>query len=157
MFDNAAPHLDLTQNRLLTHMPNPIRTFAFAITFALLSPMTMAQAADESANPDFIGLISQMWVQKCPELVTGLVMRGDVQPALQSRPIDVAAVCSCSNAGLLADDKLRAQFVGDPEMVKMRMQEGLLKPYFTLRMIQSAFVCLGDDIDKSLNAVSFTQ
>lgn len=138
-------------------MPTSIPTIAFAIALALLSSSRMAQAADESANPDFIGLISQMWVVKCPELVSGLVMRGDVQPALQSRPIDVAAVCSCSNEGLLADDKLRAQFIGDPETVKMRMQEGLLKPYFTLRMIQSAFVCLGQDIDKSLDAVTFTR
>lgn len=138
-------------------MTNKLFIAFFLLTLTQFPALANAQSTSEQSSQDFMGLISAMWSQKCPELVTRLVTRKDVELALQSRPIDVAAVCDCSNEGLLADDKLRRQFIGDSETVKMRMQDGLLKPYFTLRMIQSAFVCLSDDIEKSLNAVSFTQ
>lgn len=129
---------------------------AAGVVFALLMITVQAQGISRETPKPLAQLMESMDAS-CPQHVLGLVNRPDFAPSFEERPTNVGAVCRCTKAAFLADERLVAQFRADQQTTTEQQTLNRLKAYVTVRFVKSALVCMAQDIEKSLAAAKLGQ
>ncbi len=126
------------------------RSFKLPWMFAFLlviSPFAYAQNPN-SAGAQFVQAISAM----CPKYVLGMVARPEIATVLRSKPVDVLAVCSCTEKSLTSDSRLQTYINVDEATFKVRIKSEQFKSYMITRLVASSLACLAPALEDSLAA-----
>jgi hypothetical protein len=103
------------------------------------------------------GRVAELVSAQCPRAASQLVDRPELKSILSQRPVDVAAVCTCTQRSFLADARLQAALNVDEQALPERMQNDQMRSYLTMRLMASVLACLTPELERSLAAASLTK
>ena len=142
------------------------RIISVAFFAALLAPGASAIAQPKStpdANtgaappaaeaPVASASIPQLVSAQCPKFSSQLVDRPELKPILGQRPVDIPAVCSCTQRSFLADTRLQRAIDVKDEVLVERMKDERMRAYLTIRLMASVLECLTPELERALTAV----
>jgi hypothetical protein len=86
----------------------------------------------------------------CSTETASVLDNPDFKVLLDSKPINYAKVCLCTEEGVLQDVRLREYVKGERTVVANRLKSKEFKAYAAMRMLSSYITCLAQDIDESL-------
>lgn len=129
------------------------RTF---IAFAALvagGASASAQTPGGGNQPSAVTL-PQLVAAQCPKFTSQLVDRPEFKSILSRRPVDIAAVCTCTQRSFVADARLQKSLNVDDQALVERMQDERMRSYLTVRLMASVLACLTPELERALAAAS---
>ena len=98
--------------------------------------------------------VAQLVATTCPSFSSRLVDRPELKPLLGPHPVDISAVCACSQKAFVGDRRLQAALNVDEQTLADRMNDDPMRTYLTVRLMASVLACLSPELEKSLAATS---
>jgi hypothetical protein len=137
-----------------TH-PGIMTTRTSIIVAALLAIGASAEAQNPSGgNPSSRVSAADLVAASCPKFTSQLVDRPEFKAILSQRPVDVSAVCTCTQRSFVADARLQKALNVDDQVLIERMQAEHMKAYLTVRLMASTLSCLTPELERALAATS---
>jgi hypothetical protein len=125
------------------------RSFIFIVCGVLPLIATAQSASKITING--AAAISQMVLDRCPQTVSSLFDKPEFRPVLSAHPINVSAVCSCTQANFMSDTRLQTRFDNvTAEGFAERMKSEHFKAYFTMRLMHSLLKCSVPEVAEAL-------
>lgn len=124
------------------------------IAVALLCLGAPVAAQTSAATPSAGVSVTELVASQCPMFSSKLVDRPELKPVLSQRPVDIAAVCTCTQRSFVADARLQAALNVDDQTLVIRMKEERMRGYLTMRLMASVLSCLTPELERSLAAAS---
>lgn len=126
------------------------------IITAALFALSAAVAAQGPAggNPSDGVSIPQLVAAQCPKFTSQLVDRPELKPVLSQRPVDVSAVCTCTQRSFVADARLKKALDVDDQALAERLKDERMRSYLTMRLMASVLGCLTPELERALAATS---
>jgi hypothetical protein len=121
---------------------------AIGLALACLLMPTPSSAQDASQQ------INQMVGAMCPQFTKQLAIRPELVPMNRARPVNLEAVCSCTEKTFSSDSRLQSELNLGGESLRERMKSEHLRSYFTMRLIHSVLICLAPEFEATLSATS---
>jgi hypothetical protein len=132
-----------------------MRTRSSLIVAALLAISTSVEAQFVGTAPPQSGpSVPQLVAAQCPKFTSQLVDRPELKPILSQRPVDVAAVCTCTQRSFVADTRLQKALDVDDQALIERMKDDRMRSYLTMRLMASVLECLTPELERALGATS---
>jgi len=122
----------------------------FAALFSISASLE-AQTTD-GVNQSSGVSVAQLVAAQCPKFTSQVVDRPELKPILSQRPVDISAVCTCTQRSLLADARLQKALNVDDQALVERMKEERMKAYLTTRLMASVLGCLTPELERALAA-----
>ena len=97
---------------------------------------------------------AELVAASCPKFTAQLVDRPEFKAILSQRPVDVSAVCTCTQRSFVADARLQKALNVDDQVLIERMQADHMKAYLTVRLMASTLSCLTPELERALAATS---
>jgi hypothetical protein len=98
--------------------------------------------------------IPQLVAAQCPKFTSQLVDRPEFKSILSQRPVDIGAVCTCTQRSFVADARLQKSLNVDDQALVERMQDERMRSYLTVRLMASVLACLTPELERALAATS---
>jgi hypothetical protein len=118
------------------------------VLFAAIAPCIAQELnEDRKVAPQMTQLLAAM----CPQFTSQIIGRPELAAVLKDRPINTAAVCTCTDASFKADKRLQKQFDLEPAVLAERMKSEHLRAYFILRLSHSVLSCLLPEMAETLD------
>jgi hypothetical protein len=135
-----------------------MKTMTRIFLTALLAASASAVAqVPSSGNPSGNVSVAQMVSSQCPKFSAQLTDRPELKSILSQRPVDISAVCTCTQRSFLADARLQLALNVDDQVLVERMQGEHMRSYLTMRLMASVLACLTPELERSLAATSPTK
>jgi hypothetical protein len=128
------------------------RTIVIAAALFATSASLQAQTAGNQSIS-----IAQLVAAQCPKFTSQLVDRPELKLILSQRPVDVSAVCTCTQRSYLADARLQKALDVDDQTLVERMKEERMRAYLTMRLMASVLGCLTPELERALAATPPTK
>jgi hypothetical protein len=110
-------------------------------------------AAAQAPNGDNQSIsVAQLVAAQCPKFTSELVDRPELKLILSQRPVDISAVCTCTQRSFLTDARLQKALDVDGETLVERMKEERMRAYLTMRLMSSVLGCLTPELERALAA-----
>jgi hypothetical protein len=136
----------------------PIRSRIIVAALLVISAPVLAQAptapAPAAAAPAPSASVPQLVAAQCPKFSAQLVDRPELKPILSQRPVDIPAVCTCTQRSFLADAKLQKVLNVDDQTLIETMKDERMRSYLTLRLMASVMECLTPELERAMTAAS---
>ena len=129
------------------------RTSIFTAALFALNAAVSAQGP-AGANPSDGVSIPQLVAAQCPKFTSQLVDRPELKPVLSQRPVDVGAVCTCTQRSFVADARLKKALDVDDQALAERLKDERMRSYLTMRLMASVLGCLTPELERALAATS---
>jgi len=131
-----------------------IMTTRGSIIFAALFSISASLEAQttDGANQSSGVSVAQLVAAQCPKFTSQVVDRPELKPILSQRPVDISAVCTCTQRSFLADARLQKALNVDDQALVERMKEERMKAYLTTRLMASVLGCLTPELERALAA-----
>jgi len=125
------------------------------IVAALLSISASLEAQTPGAgSPASSVSVADLVSAQCPKFTSQIVDRPELKSILSQRPVDIGAVCTCTQRSFLADARLQKALNVDDQALIDRMRDERMKAYLTTRLMASVLACLAPELERSLAATS---
>lgn len=98
--------------------------------------------------------VAQLVANSCPKFSSRIVDRPELKPLLGPHPVDITAVCACSQKSFGGDRRLQSALNVDEQTLSDRMNDDPMRTYLTMRLMASVLACLSPELEKSLAATS---
>ena len=98
--------------------------------------------------------LPQLVAAQCPKFTSQLVDRPEFKSILSQRPVDIGAVCTCTQRSFVADARLQKSLNVDDQALVERMQDERMRSYLTVRLMASVLACLTPELERALAATS---
>jgi len=121
------------------------------IAAALFTTSASLQAQTSDAGNQSIS-VARVVAAQCPKFTSQLVDRPELKLILSQRPVDVSAVCTCTQRSYLADARLQKALDVDDQTLVERMKEERMRAYLTMRLMASVLGCLTPELERALAA-----
>ena len=123
---------------------------------ALLAISASVEAQTPGGGNQSSGVsVAELVAAQCPKFTSQLVDRPEFKPILSQRPVDISAVCTCTQRSFLADARLQKALNVDDQALIERMQGERMKAYLTVRLMASVLSCLTPpELERALAATS---
>jgi len=131
---------------IITRRGSIIVAALFAISASLEAQTT------NSGNQSSGVSVAQLVAAQCPKFTSQVVDRPELKPILSQRPVDISAVCTCTQRSFLADARLQKALNVDEQALVERMKEERMKAYLTTRLMASVLGCLTPELERALAA-----
>jgi len=125
------------------------RTIIIAAALFAISESTQAQAPN-GGNQSIS--VARLVAAQCPKFTSQLVDRPELKLILSQRPVDISAVCQCTQRSFLADARLQKALDVDDQALVERMKEERMRAYLTMRLMASVLGCLTPELERALAA-----
>ena len=122
----------------------------FAALFSISASLE-AQTTDGGNQSSGVS-VAQLVAAQCPKFTSQVVDRPELKPILSQRPVDISAVCTCTQRSFLADARLQKALNVDEQALVERMKEERMKAYLTTRLMASVLGCLTPELERALAA-----
>ncbi len=126
----------------------PTQKSVVAAALLCLSASVAAQTGG-GAQPSGV-TVTELVASQCPVFSSRVVDRPELKSILSQRPVDIAAVCTCTQRSFVADARLQAALNVDEQTLIIRMKEERMKAYLTMRLMASVLACLTPELERSL-------
>jgi hypothetical protein len=137
-----------------TH-PAIMTTRTSSIVAALFAISASLEAQTPGGGSQSSGVsVAELVAAQCPKFTSQLVDRPEFKPILSQRPVDVSAVCTCTQRSFVADARLQKALNVDDQALIERMQAEHMKAYLTVRLMASTLSCLTPELERALAATS---
>ena len=110
-----------------------------------------------SGSPSGNVSVAQIVAAQCPKFSSQIIDRPELKSILSQRPVDIDAVCACTQRSFLADARLQLALNVDDQALIDRMQGERMRAYLTMRLMASVLACLTPELERSLAATSPTK
>jgi hypothetical protein len=131
-----------------------IVTLLFAISASVAAQGPTPAPAPAPALQPSSASIPQLVAAQCPKFSAQLVDRPELKPILSQRPVDIPAVCACTQRSFLADARLQKAINVDDQALAERMQDERMRSYLTIRLMASVLECLTPELERAMAAAS---
>jgi hypothetical protein len=143
-----------SQQAIPTH-PAIMTTRTSIIVAALFAISALAEAQSPGGSNQASGVsVAELVAASCPRFTSQLVDRPELKPILSQRPVDISAVCTCTQRSFVADARLQKALNVDDQVLIERMQGEHMKAYLTVRLMASTLSCLTPELERALAATS---
>ena len=143
-----------SQQPIPTH-PAIMTTRTSIIVAALFAASASVEAQTPSGgNQSSRVSAAELVAASCPKFTAQLVDRPEFKAILSQRPVDVSAVCTCTQRSFVADIRLQKALNVDDQVLIERMQAEHMKAYLTVRLMASTLSCLTPELERALAATS---
>ena len=129
------------------------RTCIITAALFALSAAVAAQGPAGGHPSDGVS-IPQLVAAQCPKFTSQLVDRPELKPVLSQRPVDVSAVCNCTQRSFVADARLKKALDVDDQALAERLKDERMRSYLTMRLMASVLGCLTPELERALAATS---
>jgi|ERR1019366_8366361 hypothetical protein len=129
------------------------RTCIFVAALFAINASAEAQTPNGGNQSSGVS-VAELVAAQCPKFTSQLVDRPELKSILSQRPVDVAAVCTCTQRSFLADARLQKALNVDEQALVERMQGERMRAYLTMRLMASVLACLTPELERSLAATS---
>jgi hypothetical protein len=136
--------------------PTNMTTGTIIIVAALFTISESIQAQAPNGGNQTIS-VAQLVAAQCPKFTSQLVDRPELKLILSQRPVDVSAVCACTQRSYLADARLQKALDVDDQTLVERMKEERMRAYLTMRLMASVLGCLTPELERALAATPPTK
>ena len=126
-------------------------TRTIIIAAALFATSESIQAQAPNGGNQSIS-VAQLVASQCPKFTSQLVDRPELKLILSQRPVDISAVCQCTQRSFLADARLQKALDVDDQTLVERMKEERMRAYLTMRLMASVLGCLTPELERALAA-----
>ena len=131
--------------------PTNMTPRTIVIVAALFTTSASLQAQTSDAGNQSIS-VARLVAAQCPKFTSQLVDRPELKLILSQRPVDVSAVCTCTQRSYLADARLQKALDVDDQTLVERMKEERMRAYLTMRLMASVLGCLTPELERALAA-----
>ncbi len=132
---------------LSIHMTSRQLLLRATLVFAALAVAPFGSSAQDAAKQ-----VNEMVGTMCPQFTRQLAVRPEIELVLRARPLNLEAVCSCTQETFSADIRLKDHFKEGDLPLREKMKSEQLRAYFTLRLMHSVLVCLAPEFEATLTA-----
>ena len=129
------------------------RTSIFVAALFAISASVEAQNS-RGGNQSSGVSVAELVAAQCPKFTSQLADRPELKLILSQRPVDISAVCTCTQRSFLADTRLQKALNVDGQALIERMQDERMKAYLTMRLMASVLSCLTPELERALAATS---
>jgi len=129
------------------------RTSIIVAALFAISASVEAQSPGGGSQSSVVS-VAELVAASCPKFTSQLVDRPEFKPILSQRPVDVSAVCTCTQRSFVADARLQKALNIDDQALIERMQAEHMKAYLTVRLMASTLSCLTPELERALAATS---
>jgi uncharacterized protein VirK/YbjX len=98
--------------------------------------------------------VADLVAAQCPKFTSQIVDRPELKSILSQRPVDIGAVCTCTQRSFLADARLQKALNVDDQALTERMKDERMRAYLTTRLMTSVLGCLTPELERALAATS---
>ena len=125
------------------------------IVAALFAISASVEAQTSSGGNQSSGVsVADLVAAQCPKFTSQIVDRPELKSVLSQRPVDIGAVCTCTQRSFLADARLQRALNVEGQALVERMQEERMRAYLTMRLMASVLGCLTPELERALAATS---
>ena len=125
----------------------------FVAALVAISAVAAAQTP-AGGNPPGGVSVPDLVAAQCPKFTSQIVDRAELKTVLSQRPIDIPAVCACTQRSFVADARLQKALNVDDQVLIERMQDERMRGYLTVRLMASVLACLTPELERALAAAS---
>src|ERR1700675_1343959 len=127
------------------------RTSIIVAALFVISASVEAQTPS-GGNQSSGASVADLVAAQCPKFTSQIVDRAELKSILSQRPVDVSAVCTCTQRSFVADARLQKALNVDDQVLIERMQAEHMKAYLTVRLMASTLSCLTPELERALAA-----
>ena len=140
---------------LILMNPTTMTTKTCIVVAALVAISTSAPAQTPGGANQSKGVsVPDLVAAQCPKFTSQIVDRAELKSILSQRPVDISAVCTCTQRSFVADARLQKALNVDDQVLIERMQDERMRAYLTVRLMASVLACLTPELERALAAAS---
>ena len=129
------------------------RTCIIVAALVAISASVGAQTPGGNNPPSSVS-VSDLVAAQCPKFTSQIVDRAELKTILSQRPVDIGAVCTCTQRSFVADARLQKALNVDDQVLVERMKDERMRGYLTVRLMTSVLACLTPELERALAASS---